>query len=378
MRSKSSKSHAGSVPPDYVRKQTLTTGERYVTPELKELELAISTAQTRQQRLERQLFDALVDRVAARVEGLLRPPTPSRRSTCSPRWRNARRSAGTSGRGSSRRASSTIEEGRHPVMDAMLPREFRPQRSDAARRRATGSFCSPARTWAANRRILRQAGAAHDHGANRIVRSGKIDDAGDRRSNLHAHRRRRRSRVRDSRRFTWKWPKRPPSCAAVRIARCCSSTKWAAEPERSTAFPSRKRSASFSSDSNGTRRWCCSRRTFTNFARFADHWKLVANYHITAVENTARGGAPVFSHRVQPGSSSRSFGIEVARMAGLPAPSSNARRRLPTRFPDKRTWKIKSRCARTCRNIHRPSDSSHSCSHSARCLPITPSANWMQ
>jgi DNA mismatch repair protein MutS len=26
----------------------------------------------------------------------------------------------------------------------------------------------------------------------------------------------------------------------------------------------------------------------------------------------------VFSHRVQPGSSSRSFGIEVAKMAGLP------------------------------------------------------------
>ena len=28
----------------------------------------------------------------------------------------------------------------------------------------------------------------------------------------------------------------------------------------------------------------------------------------------------MFSHRVQPGSSSRSFGIEVARMAGLPEP----------------------------------------------------------
>jgi DNA mismatch repair protein MutS len=32
-----------------------------------------------------------------------------------------------------------------------------------------------------------------------------------------------------------------------------------------------------------------------------------------------RSGAPVFSHRVLPGSTSRSFGIEVARMAGLPA-----------------------------------------------------------
>ncbi|HVA27598.1 MAG TPA: hypothetical protein VNF68_05430, partial [Candidatus Baltobacteraceae bacterium] len=57
---------------------------------------------------------------------------------------------------------------------------------------------------------------------------------------------------------------------------------------------------------------------FHELCALADHWSLVANYHITAVENTARDGAPVFSHRVQPGSSSRSFGIEVARMAGLP------------------------------------------------------------
>jgi DNA mismatch repair protein MutS len=57
---------------------------------------------------------------------------------------------------------------------------------------------------------------------------------------------------------------------------------------------------------------------FHELCALADHWPLVANYHITAVENTTRDGAPVFSHRVQPGSSSRSFGIEVARMTGLP------------------------------------------------------------
>jgi DNA mismatch repair protein MutS len=45
---------------------------------------------------------------------------------------------------------------------------------------------------------------------------------------------------------------------------------------------------------------------------------LVANYHVTAVEHVGSSGAPVFSHRVLPGSTSRSFGIEVAKMAGLP------------------------------------------------------------
>jgi DNA mismatch repair protein MutS len=58
---------------------------------------------------------------------------------------------------------------------------------------------------------------------------------------------------------------------------------------------------------------------FHELCALSDHWNAVANYHITAVENMSRGGAPVFSHRVAPGSSSRSFGIEVARMAGLPA-----------------------------------------------------------
>ena len=40
---------------------------------------------------------------------------------------------------------------------------------------------------------------------------------------------------------------------------------------------------------------------FHELCTLSDHWSAVANYHITAVENTTRGGAPVFSHRVQPG-----------------------------------------------------------------------------
>jgi DNA mismatch repair protein MutS len=56
---------------------------------------------------------------------------------------------------------------------------------------------------------------------------------------------------------------------------------------------------------------------FHELVALAERWPLVSNFHITAVEST-KNGAPVFSHRVLPGSSSRSFGIEVARMAGLP------------------------------------------------------------
>jgi len=58
---------------------------------------------------------------------------------------------------------------------------------------------------------------------------------------------------------------------------------------------------------------------FHELVALADEWPRVTNLHVTAVENTTRSGAPVFSHRVLPGSTSRSFGIEVATMAGLPS-----------------------------------------------------------
>ena len=47
------------VPPDYERKQTLVNAERFTTPELKELEHSILTAQERSVEIERELFSKL-------------------------------------------------------------------------------------------------------------------------------------------------------------------------------------------------------------------------------------------------------------------------------------------------------------------------------
>ena len=42
--------------------------------------------------------------------------------------------------------------------------------------------------------------------------------------------------------------------------------------------------------------------------------------HVSAVESTAGGGHDiVFLHEVQPGPASRSYGVQVARLAGMPA-----------------------------------------------------------
>lgn len=59
------------VPADYVRKQTLTGAERFITGAMKEREAAILGAEERIAALEYDLFVAVRDQIAARAEGLL-------------------------------------------------------------------------------------------------------------------------------------------------------------------------------------------------------------------------------------------------------------------------------------------------------------------
>ncbi len=70
-----SKANLSKVPEEYIRKQTLANGERFVTPELKEREEAILAAQERMNTLEFDLFIKIRDEVAShgeRVRGIAR------------------------------------------------------------------------------------------------------------------------------------------------------------------------------------------------------------------------------------------------------------------------------------------------------------------
>ena len=62
---------AARAPAEYVRRQTLTGAERYVTPELKEYEAKVLGAEERRRRLEYELFDEVRTRVAAHAAELL-------------------------------------------------------------------------------------------------------------------------------------------------------------------------------------------------------------------------------------------------------------------------------------------------------------------
>lgn len=67
--------HLDKVPSDYIRKQTLTNAERYITPDLKEYEALVLNADERRLDIEQQLFRELCTQVAASARQLLQLAT---------------------------------------------------------------------------------------------------------------------------------------------------------------------------------------------------------------------------------------------------------------------------------------------------------------
>ena len=115
-----SKSFTEQVPAHYIRKQTLANCERYITPELKELEEQVLTAKERLTALEYQIFTALREhlaRQAARVQATAAAVAAAdtlcslaavavQRGYCRPQM--------TLG------SEIRITDGRHPVVEQML------------------------------------------------------------------------------------------------------------------------------------------------------------------------------------------------------------------------------------------------------------------
>jgi DNA mismatch repair protein MutS len=117
------KSRAASVPPHYVRKQTLVNAERYITDELKSFEMKVFGAEDRRAALEYELFNEIrgevaknnrfiqqVARFLARVDCLSNlAEIADQNSYCRPAMT-------TNG-------SIVIEDGRHPVVEKMITGE---------------------------------------------------------------------------------------------------------------------------------------------------------------------------------------------------------------------------------------------------------------
>ncbi len=113
--------HVSKIPADYQRKQTLKNAERYITPELKEHEEKVLTAEEKLLQREFELFTALRNQVAAQTSRLMQTAEvlamldvlaslaelAASRQYCRP--------------GLCDEPILEISDGRHPVLDQTLP-----------------------------------------------------------------------------------------------------------------------------------------------------------------------------------------------------------------------------------------------------------------
>lgn len=117
------RTHLARVPEDYIRKQTLANAERYFTPELKEWEEKVAGAEDSIASLEAQLFQELRTEVAGEVGRLQEvgrkialldllcalAQTAERRGYVRPEMHSG--------------FALEVRAGRHPVVETMMPRE---------------------------------------------------------------------------------------------------------------------------------------------------------------------------------------------------------------------------------------------------------------
>ncbi len=130
-----SKSNLPKVPADYIRKQTLVNAERFITPDLKTLEERIVGAEEKAVAIELRLYDELLEWIAGRGAAILSTARAvaecdaiASLATVAVRHRYVRPML-------SDRAEIAISEGRHPVIEQITSERFIPNDSDIDRDR---------------------------------------------------------------------------------------------------------------------------------------------------------------------------------------------------------------------------------------------------
>ncbi len=115
------KSNLSRVPENYIRKQTLVNAERFITQELKEYEEKVLHAEEKIQKLETELFEKLLDDVASHSSSLL---DTSRATALTDLLLSFAKTAYENNYVRPTVDDSRdveIEEGRHPVVERVLP-----------------------------------------------------------------------------------------------------------------------------------------------------------------------------------------------------------------------------------------------------------------
>lgn len=305
-----SKGQADKVPENYRRRQTLKNAERYITPELKTWEDRVLSAQDRSLAREKWLYEQVLDTLAPHVRALSDCAGALAELDCLAALAEHARRHDWNAPELSEDAEIEIDAGRHPVVERAIER-FTPNncRLDPTRRMLliTGPNMGGKSTYmrqVALIALLARTGSFVPAARARIgcldrifTRIGAADDLAGGRSTFMME---------------------MTEAAAILAASTPASLVLMDEIGRGTSTYDGLALA-----------WAIALRLLTHnraLTLFATHYfeitrlpaeqATAANVHLAAAESA---GGIVFLHEVRDGPASRSYGIQVAQRAGVPA-----------------------------------------------------------
>ena len=316
-----SKGQVDKAPVHYTRRQTLTGAERYITEELKGFEDKVLSARERSLAREKLLYDGLLDLLNEELEALRR---------CAGALSELDVLAGFGERAQAldwtmprlrEEPGIAIERGRHPVVEAVRDAPFEP--NDLVFDEATRMYVITGPNMGGKSTFMRQnalivllacigsfvpAASATIGPIDRILtRIGAGDDLA-----------------------------RGQSTFMVEMSETAYILHHATEHSLVLMDEIGRGTSTYDGLALAdavARQLATTNRSYTLFAThyfeltaLAEPGSGIANLHLDAVEH---GEALVFMHAVRPGPANRSFGLQVAALAGLPKPAlQQARARL--------------------------------------------------
>jgi DNA mismatch repair protein MutS len=310
---------ASKVPLDYQRRQTLKNAERFITPELKAFEDKALSAQDRSLAREKMLYERVIDALQMHIEplsGLARAlasldtlaaltERAASLDWCRPQF--------------VREPCIDIAAGRHPVVEARLAETgggnfiANDCRLDATRKMLviTGPNMGGKSTFMRQVALIALLAAMGSYVPARNCRLGPMDA-------IHT----RIGAADDLANAQSTFMLEMTEAAAIVHSATDQSLVLMDEIGRGTStFDGLALAGAIATQLHEKN------RAFTLFAthyfdltEFPKRHDRALNVHVSAVETSrGAGGDIVFLHDIQPGPASRSYGVQVARLAGMPA-----------------------------------------------------------
>lgn len=113
--------HKDKVPADWIRKQTLTSAERYITPELKEYEEKILGAEEKILSIELDIYQKLIEEIDPHIASIQTNANIAAQLDCILCFANNAKQYNYRKPNLLKEAMLSIKQGRHPVIEQQLP-----------------------------------------------------------------------------------------------------------------------------------------------------------------------------------------------------------------------------------------------------------------